>query len=222
MIKKIINQSLTLILFCTSIPSHALNISDMKDVSKYDIALMSPVCRLIVVERPGIHHGAGDQPLAAHQSVFEKPEYRMAAHNPHFHHYCYSELRQIKYFRAKRSAERHGLYETILKDINYVLENSPKDWPYFHVMLVKQAAAMYYHKDYSESLKRIEEALTLKEDYDRAYALKSDIYVMLNDKDKALKAILDGLNKSPNSQVLQKKFSTLQGTNKSIKPDTTK
>lgn len=208
--KKIFHQAIILILFCISESSYALDISDMKDVSKYDIALMSPACRLIVVEKPGIHHGAGDQPLAEYKPLFEKPEYRIAAANPHYHHYCYSELRQIKYFRARNSKERNELYKNILKDFNYVLENSPKDWPYFHVILVKLATVMYYHKEYFESLKRVEEALRLKDDYDRAYALKSNIYVMLKDKDKALKTLAEGLDKSPDSKVLQKMLSTLQ------------
>lgn len=199
---------LGLFFLALSSTSHGLDINGIP-VSRSEVDLLSPVCRLILVERRGIHHGGGSGPLAEHRVIFEKPEYRMGANNPHLHHYCWSEIRQLRYFRAKTQFERNRLYTEIISDIDYVLENTERDWPYFHVMLLKQATMMNYHGRNDLSLKKIDEALTFKPDYDRAYALKSDIYVAKNDKKSAIQAALEGIEKSPNSTMLLKRLSKL-------------
>lgn len=191
-----------------SLDAHSLTL-DGVPASQSEVALMSPVCRLITVERRGIHHGAGSGPKQEHRPIFEKPEYRLAAANPHLHHYCWSEIRMLRYFRAKNSAERERLYDQVLSDIDYVLSNTDKGWPYFHLMLLKQAQMMYYHGRYESGLRKVEEALAHKGDYDRAYALRSDIHAMMGNKKLAIQASLDGIVRAPESPVLRKQLARL-------------
>lgn len=169
-------------------------------ITASDKLSLSPVCRLIMFEKPSAH-----QPT--HQSenaeLFNRPAYRMAKNNIHLHHYCYGLMDKHRYLISVTRADKEKYAFHFLSELDYVLRNSDKDWPYFHVLLVDQAEMMKTRGNYPYSLLKIDEALRHKPDYERAYALKSDVYLTMGDKKKAVDTAQEGLEKIPRSKSLR-------------------
>ena len=180
-----------------------------KQVSEMDIRALPPVCKLILIERRGAHHGGGEGPLANDAPLFSRQGYEMGAKNPHLHHYCWSILHKFEYFRARTTVDRDRRYREVISDINYVIENTKPGWPYLHIMFVEQATMMLFHRNFRGSLLTIDKALQLNPNYDRAYAVKSDAYVETGDKKAAIKALQEGLEKVPASPLLRKRLKLL-------------
>lgn len=179
-------------------------------VTQNDIAVLPPVCKLIVVEKPGVHHGGGDRPLQEYAALFQQPGYEMAAHNPHLHHYCWALISKQRYFRANGKTQRDFYYKQFIGDIDYVLNNTAdKSWPFFHVLLVEQAGMMNIRGEYPNSLLKIDQALKSKPDYDKAHALRSDVFLGMGDKKKAIEAAQVGLEKDPRSRLLRRRLEQL-------------
>lgn len=175
-------------------------------VPESDIAVLPPVCKLILVETPGAHHGSGRRPLEKHAALFDRPGYEMGKANPHLHHYCWSLIHKQRYFRAKSATERDFRFRQFMGDIDYVLKNSDKDWPYFHVMLLEQGGMLLLRGDYPHALAKADDALRLKPGEEKAYTLKSDIHEAMGDKKKAINIALEGLEKNPASKALRRRL----------------
>jgi hypothetical protein len=177
-----------------------------------DILTFPPVCKLIVVDMPGSHHGAGNRPLEQYAALFERPGYEMAAHNPHLHHYCWALVSKQKYFRARGAIQRNFYFKQFMGDIDYVIENTKKngiDWPYFHVLLIEQGEMLLVREDYPGSLAKANEALAHKPDAEKAHTLKFDIYMAMGNKKKAIEAGQEGLKTNPGSHRLRKRLMNL-------------
>jgi tetratricopeptide (TPR) repeat protein len=131
----------------------------------------------------------------------------MAAHNPHLHHYCWALISKQRYFRANGKTQRDYYFKQFMGDIDYVLNNTAdKSWPFFHVLLIEQAGMMNIRGDYPSSLLKIDQALKSKPDYDKAHALRSDVFLAMGDKKKAIEAAQMGLEKDPRSRLLRRRL----------------
>lgn len=178
-------------------------------VPQADILLLPPVCRLIEVDQPNIHFKVLYGVSTEKAYLFDRPEYAMAKNNEHLHHWCYAVVHRMRYFRAKSASEKEFRYTQFMGDIDYVLRKSRKDWQYFHVLLVDQAEMMKVRKYYQPSLLKIDEALSYKPDYERAYNLKLDVYLAMGDKKNAIEAGQEGLKKLPRSRSLRRQLKEL-------------
>lgn len=168
-----------------------------------DIVTLPPVCKLIMIERPGIHGpvGQGDHP-----ELFERPEYRLAKGNIHLHHYCWALISKQRYFRASSAGQRNYYFSQFMGDIDYVIKNSSESWPYFYVMYIEQGSMLLIRGDYPASLAKADMALKQKPGEETAYALKFDIYMAMGDKKKAIESAQEGLKANPASKRLRKRL----------------
>jgi tetratricopeptide (TPR) repeat protein len=201
-----------IVLFTVLTPSIAAENSLVirgEQIPASDAMALPPVCRLIVIDQPGSHNGAGDRALAQYAPLFEQPKYHMAKNNPHLHHYCWALLIRPSYLRARDKTRRQYLYKMMIGDINYVLTNSNRTWQYFHILLLEQAQLMMLEQDYAGSLGKANEALRYKPKFDRAYALISDVYRRMGDNEKAKEAIREGLQENPKSSLLRARLKRL-------------
>jgi len=190
--------------------AHALEVGG-ETVSQADISMLIPVCRFIMIERPGIHLKGGDGPLGTDAPLLDRPEYAMARHNATLHHYCWALIHKMRYFRARTTHEKNFRFTQFMNDTDFVLRKSPKDWQYFHIVLIEQAKMMKIRGNYPYSLLKINEALEYKPDYERTYALKSDVYLDMDDKKKAIEAVEEGLKNIPQSRFLRRQLEKLGG-----------
>lgn len=197
-----------IMLSCVVSISNALDL-DGKSVPEQDIQMLPPVCKLILVEMPGIHQGQGNIYSKKYGYLLDRPEYRMAKNTPWLHHYCWALINKMRYFRANTDTERTFWFSTIMTNLDFVLARVPKDWPYSHILLLEQGFMMMLQNDYAGSLEKAKEALEHNPNEQRAYALEFDDYMAMKDKKKALDAAEEGLKKDPSSKILRKRLEQL-------------
>ena len=177
-----------------------------------EIQTMSPLCKLIVVDQPGVHHGAGNGPLKEHAPLFEEPRYQMAKNNIHIHHYCWALVSKQRYFRERDKNKRKHYLSQFNGDIDYVLQHSDKSWPYFDVMLTEQGQMQMILGNYGAALAKADQALKYQPNSEAAYLLKTDAYKNMGNKTAAIAAGKQGLEKNPDSTRLRKRLMRLGQT----------
>lgn len=174
-----------------------------------ELQVMSPMCKLIVVDVPNAHLGAGTGPLAKYAPLFEEPRYQMAKGNIHIHHYCWALVSKQRYFRESSKAKRDSYLAQFMGDIDYVLKHSNKSWPYFDVLLVEQGQMQMILGNFSTALAKANEALKYKPGSEIAYVLKTDAYKNMGNKTAAISAAKEGIEKNPYSTRLRKSLTRL-------------
>jgi hypothetical protein len=178
-------------------------------VTASDIAALPPVCKLITIDKPGIHNGAGDKPLVDHIPILNDPQYVLARNNPHLHHYCWALISKQRYFRAKGDVERNHHIKEFEGDIEYVIKNTNKKWPFFDVMLLELASMHLIRGKYAVCIQKADEALGFRPNAEKAFTLKSDAYKLMGKNDLAIKAAQDGLILNPKSMPIIKRLKKL-------------
>lgn len=181
-------------------------------LSTSDIQTWPPVCKLIIIEIPGSHNGAGSGPLKQHAPLFEESRYQIAKNNPHIHHYCWALISKQRYFRERDKNKRNSYLSQFNGDIDYVLQHSDRSWQYFDVMLVEQAQMQAILGNFSVAITKANEALTFKPSSEAAHVLKTDAYKNLGNKTAAIAAAREGLEKNPDSTRLRKRLKDLGQT----------
>lgn len=179
-----------------------------KPITIDEVKGLPPVCKLVLIEKPGIH--AMKDGLVP--DILNRPEYQMAKNNPHFHHYCWGLISKNRYFKATTDSERAFRLSDIHGNAEYIITNIKKEgreWPYFHALYTEEAEAYFLNKDYVRALFKVNEALKLLPDYEKAYVIKSDIYYSMGDKNKSLSAALEGITLHPTSKMLRNRLKRL-------------
>lgn len=174
-----------------------------------EITVMPPVCKLIVVERPMIHLGAGDGPLAEYAYLFEEPRYQLAKGNPHIHHYCWALVSKQRYFSASGKTKREYWYAQYKGDIEYVLRRTNKNWPHFDVLYLELASMHMIRGEYLSGIQKADGALKYNPWNEKAYIFKSDAYKHMGKKDLAIKFAQEGFSKNPESSPLRRRLKSL-------------
>lgn len=174
-----------------------------------DLQVLPPVCKLILIEVPGSHNGAGKGPLQQHAPLFEQSRYHIAKNNPHFHHYCWALVSKQRYFRERDPNKRKHYLSQFMGDIDYVLQHSDRSWEYFDVMLVEQGQMQSILGNFPAAIAKANEALKFKPSSEPAYVLKTDAYKNMGNKTAAIAAGREGLEKNPDSTRLHKRLTRL-------------
>lgn len=177
-----------------------------------ELQVMPPVCKLIVVDIPNAHLGAGNGPLTQYAPLFDEPRYQMAKNNIHFHHYCWALVSKQRYFRERDKNKRNHYLSQFMGDIDYVLQHSDKSWPYFDVMLVEQGQMQMILGNYAAAIAKANQALKYRANSESAYLLKTDAYKNMGNKTAAIAAGKEGLEKNPDSTRLRKRLERLGQT----------
>lgn len=193
----------------TAIPGYAEVSVRGQPLTAAELQVMSPMCKLIVVDVPNAHLGAGGRPLAKYAPLFEEPRYQMAKSNIHIHHYCWALVSKQRYFRESSKAKRNSYLAQFMGDIDYVLKHSNKSWPYFDVLLVEQGQMQMILGNFSAALSKANEALKYKPSSEIAYVLKTDAYKNMGNKTAAISAAKEGIEKNPYSTRLRKSLTRL-------------
>jgi hypothetical protein len=168
-------------------------------ITESDKLTLPPVCKLILIENTSAHQPVGQVQNAA---LLDRPEYRMAKGNIHLHHYCYGLINKNRYFNGRTPQERRDFLNETIGEIDYVLVNSPKEWPYFHQLFFEQAEMFFLAGDLQKALLKANNSLNHRPTFDKAHALISDIYVKQGKKEQAIQQLHRGLEADPSSKRL--------------------
>ncbi len=183
-------------------------IVDDQKISVSEATVLDPMCRLILVEKPGAHLYLGQKKNAA---LFERPEYAMAKNAEFVHHRCWALLHKFRYFQAKEKNEKKRLVGLFHQDMRYVLNNAPQGWKYIPQILVEQGEMYLLLKDIGKAMQNATRAMGIDQDYGPAYGLLAEGHQALGNSAKALELITEGLRRDPDSKALQRRYTRLGG-----------
>jgi hypothetical protein len=193
--------------FCliSNVAAQVVMTTNAGPVTMADINRLPPFCKLIMVDQPGVHSMKDGK----NSDILNAPQYHIAKNNPHIHHYCWALINKNRYYTALTRSERNHRVGLFLNDTDYVIQNSTPEWPYFHVMYTEQAEMLLMNREFVRALSKVEEALRRMPDYEKAYAVKSDIYFEMGDKKRSIAVAQEGLGKNPSSRLLRNRLNRL-------------
>jgi tetratricopeptide (TPR) repeat protein len=130
----------------------------------------------------------------------------------HIHHYCFGLGFTNKFFKdfGNSMAQRDDVKQAV-SNYDYVLEHAAPDFWMRAEIGTQKARILQAAKHNVEAIDALDIALKANADYAPAYALLSDIYRDMNQKQKALEAVEKGLQRVPLDKPLQRRYKTLSG-----------
>lgn len=168
-------------------------------ITQKEISLMDPVCRLILIDKPGIHLRKN----MSGREILNNPAYEMAKDAPFLHHRCWALIAKQRYFSTHDKGKKSQHFSAFKGDMNYIINNAPKNWkflPQIHTELGQMNLLLRY---YSTAILSASKALNLSRTHIDAYILLSDAYRGLgNSESQAKKYILEGLEIEPGNKQL--------------------
>lgn len=129
----------------------------------------------------------------------------------HMHHYCWGLMHLHRAKVLARDAQARGFnYDSAVREFDYIMERTPKDFPLLPEMLTKKGEALLGRGKSALALAEFERAIELKPDYWPPYAHISDHYRSVGDPAKARETLEIGLARSPGAKALQRRLQELR------------
>lgn len=180
-----------------------------------DLATIDPAC----VERLRLAKLLFDQPThtEAEGAVIierlKRPENRIANIGS-YHHYCWGQVAQNRYYRETDLQKRKDLALYAASGYKYVIDHTesiPKDWPYMHKMHVDYGKALLLSNNTAGAIQALNTALKINPKYIPAYNALADVLNEQGLKSKALEFVIEGLKYQPTSKSLKRRYTELGG-----------
>lgn len=131
----------------------------------------------------------------------------------HMHHYCWGLMHLHRAKVLARDAQARGFnYDSAVREFDYIMERTSRDFPLLPEMLTKKGEALLGRGKAALALAEFERAIELKPDYWPPYALISDHYRANGDLVKARQILEEGLKRSPGVKGLQRRLKELGGS----------
>ncbi|MBU1691271.1 MAG: tetratricopeptide repeat protein [Gammaproteobacteria bacterium] len=144
--------------------------------------------------------------------------YRIDAPQPawmqHFQHYCHGLKDMVRSTRASNKNDRIYKLNEALNEFQYVLthtQDSPEFYPYLAMVSVDRGRAYVRMGKDSDAVAELMKAIRLKPDYATAYIELINVYLNLGNREGALNIAQEGLTRTPDSKILQKRYRDLGG-----------
>lgn len=129
----------------------------------------------------------------------------------HMHHYCWGLMHLHRAKVLARDAQARGFnYDNAVREFEYIMERTPKDFPLLPEMLTKKGEALLGRGKTALALAEFERAIELKPDYWPPYAHISDHYRALGELARARQILEEGLTRSPGARGLQRRLNELR------------
>ena len=127
------------------------------------------------------------------------------------HHYCWGLAQlQRSHNTGLSQAQRQFLRQSAIRDIYYVLNNSPRNFVLRPELLTKTGLIFFMLGDYGKAERALTTAISEKPGYWPPYGYLSDVYVKQGRPDKARKVLQDGLRVAPGAKGLQTRLQALK------------
>lgn len=184
-----IRQLLFGVLFCCC--GVAARAQMPSDISRGELARLPPYCPYTISWTIG---GFPEGPLPQQRPWVQRLGEGFWA----THHYCWA---LINASRAKHAgvttAQRDHLYTKALDDVNYMLTNTPSDFPLRPELHVKAGDYLIELRRPAAAAEHFDRAASIKPDYWPAYTRKAELYMSLSLWQRAREAVESGLSVLP-------------------------
>lgn len=178
-------------------------------ISQKEISLMDPVCRLILIEKPGIHLRKN----MSGREILNSPLYEMAQDAPFLHHRCWALIAKQRYFSTNDKGKKSQHLGAFNSDMNYVIKNAPKNWKFLPQAYTELGQMNLLLRYYSGAILAANKAINLSRTYVDAYVLLADAYRGLGGSDSQIKKyILEGLTIEPGNKQLMRRAKNMHLT----------
>lgn len=168
---------------------------------------MDPVCRLILIEKPGIHLRKN----MSGREILSSPQYEMAKDAPFLHHRCWALIAKQRYFSTTDKGKKAQHLGAFNGDMNYVINNAPKGWKYLPQIYTEVGQMNLLLRFYSAAILSANKAINSSRSHIDAYVLLSDAYRGLGgSENQAKKYILEGLAIEPGNKQLMNRATRLK------------
>jgi tetratricopeptide (TPR) repeat protein len=128
----------------------------------------------------------------------------------HMHHYCWGLMHLHRAKVLARDAQARGFnYDSAVREFEYIMERTPREFPLLPEMLTKKGEALLARGKTALALAEFERAIELKPDYWPPYAHISDHYRSAGDLVKAREVLEAGLTRSRGAKGLQRRLEEL-------------
>jgi tetratricopeptide (TPR) repeat protein len=128
----------------------------------------------------------------------------------HYHHFCWGliDLRRANGSRSPR--DRQHNYLRAISNFRYVQNNATRDFPLLPEVFLRKGQALRHVEDEGGAAREFLGAIQLKRNYTPAYAALIDVYLDLQDVDKAEQTLNQGLAVAPDSKILASKKAEIE------------
>ena len=189
----------------------------MPPVAIEDLVSLSPLCaELLRNQRISELNPKFGSWLSSMRSsgILDNPEFNILIDAKSFHHYCWGELAQNRYYREVNAQKRKDLAQYAASSYKYVIDHPeylPGDWPYMPKMYVAFGNAVLLTKENARATGAFLTAIRLDPRTITAYSALADLYVSEGAKAKALDLVKEGLRYDPKSKAMQRRYNELGG-----------
>lgn len=178
-------------------------------ISQKEISLMDPVCRLILIEKPGIHLRKN----MSGREILNNPLYEMAKDAPFLHHRCWALIAKQRYFATSDKGKKSQHLGAFNGDMNYVINNAPKNWKFLPQVYTELGQMNLSLRYYSGAILAANKAINLSRNFVDAYVLLADAYRGLGGSESQIKKyILEGLAIEPGNKQLMRRAKNMNLT----------
>jgi hypothetical protein len=132
------------------------------------------------------------------------------------HHYCWAMI-NLRRARSEPERERRGIYVEARRDLIYVINGSPPNFPLLPELFTRVGEVDLLLKNFGSADQALQRARALKPEYWQAYAPWIEALIKLNLKPAAKELAIEGLKYSPQASVLLDQFKRLGGKPSELK-----
>ena len=147
-------------------------------------------------------------------NLLSQPEFAILKDAKSFHHYCWGEVAQNRYYREISAQKKLDLAGYAASSYKYVIDHPghlPSGWPYMAKMQTDYGTALLLAKNTPAAAVAFQTALNLDPRTLKAYTGLADLLVSGGAKAKALELVSEGLRYFPGSKPLVRRYSELGG-----------
>ena len=147
-------------------------------------------------------------------NLLSQPEFAILSDAKSFHHYCWGEVAQNRYFREVSAQKKLDLAKYAASSYKYVIDHPdhlPSGWPYMAKMQTDYGTALLLSKNTPAATVAFQTALNLDPRTLKAYTGLADLLASSGAKAKALELVSEGLRYFPGSKPLVRRYSELGG-----------
>ncbi len=147
-------------------------------------------------------------------NLLEQPEFAILKDAKSFHHYCWGEVAQNRYYREVSAQKKLDLAQYAASSYKYVIDHPeylPSGWPYMAKVQTDYGNALLLSKNAPAAAVAFQTALGLDPRTLKAYTGLADLLAGSGAKAKALELVTESLRYFPGSKPLVRRYNELGG-----------
>jgi tetratricopeptide (TPR) repeat protein len=129
----------------------------------------------------------------------------------HTHHFCAAIGYINRYYAARTARSKTFNLQNAMGNLNYMIAHASPDYSLMPEVYLNRGQVHAFMKKDGAAIMDMLKAIELGPHLTRAYSMAADYYVKMNNKDKALSVVTEGVRRNPDSTVLKRLYGELGG-----------